>query len=659
MKIKSIEYQNFRNFEKRGKIYFDTDGKITIVYGTNGDGKTTLHQLFQWILYDRVNFNRTTSGNKLYNLDAGEKLSVGCSFQTYGKIEFEHNGEEYEVCRERCYYKQSNGNIARKAENDEFSVYKCDVNRDWRQLENPRLVINEVLPIGLSSYFFFDGETMIADLKMTGSESAKSLKTALFSILELELYECALRDLGSKTQSQSVLGTLYNKSIKARERAATEKTQDLLREIKILNSRIEGVEKEIIEKNERIKENSERIKKLSESIGLNKSNKELDVERKKLSERIENKKSRIKDEQRRFGGEAANNFSHLLIAKVANEAGQRLYLEVQEEEKNIIPGLTKELLINLLKENICICGNPLCDREYAALEKWKTYFPPASYKSTYNRFSRSMVKYSGQYTNNRLLEYFQRVIEFKEEIRDLNSKIQELDEKMRKNEDVDTYIDERAQLEKENEKFSKDIEEGKRRQGEWEHQLYIRERKSKTTHNASAEALEYEKRYEYMLQIVDAIKDKLKEETEDYTHRLESEIKKLVDIMLTSERKVILNDDFQLKVCDSHGDESKSEGQFAVISFAYIGGVLKVLSGFERFREKEYPLILDGPFSKLDSEQKANILNTIPEYVPQVVIFSKDPLFGDIGEEKIGRVWTIQSNAEKNNATIEEGYLWR
>ena len=113
MKIKSIEYQNFRNFEKRGKIYFDTDGKITIVYGTNGDGKTTLHQLFQWILYGRVNFNRTTSGNKLYNLDAGEKLSIGCAFKTYGKIEFEHNGEEYEVCREWCYYKQNNGNIAR------------------------------------------------------------------------------------------------------------------------------------------------------------------------------------------------------------------------------------------------------------------------------------------------------------------------------------------------------------------------------------------------------------------------------------------------------------------------------------------------------------------------------------------------------------------
>lgn len=659
MKIKSIEYQNFRNFEKRGKMYFNTDGKITIVYGTNGDGKTTLHQLFKWILYGRVNFNRTTSGNKLYNLDAGEKLSIGYSFKTYGKIEFVHNGEEYEVCREWCYYKQSNGNIARKTENDEFRVFKCDQNRDWKQLENPHLVINEVLPIGLSSYFFFDGETMIADLKMTGIESAKSLKTALFSILELELYEYALRDLGSKTQSQSVLGTLYNKCIKAREKASTEKTQDLLREIKILNSRIERIENEIIEKNEKIKENNERIKKLSENIGLNKSNKELDIERKKLSDRIEKRKSMIREEQIRFGSEAANNFSYLLIAKVASEAGQRLYMEVQEEEKRVIPGLTKELLINLLKESVCICGNPLCDREYAALEKWKTYFPPASYKSTYNRFNRSMAKYSGRYTSNRLLDYFQRIIEFKEEIREINLEIQDLDKKMKKNEDVDSYIDERAQLEKENRQFSKDIEENKKHQGEWEHQLYIREKRSKTTNNASTEALEYERRYEYMLQIADAIKDKLKRETEEYTHRLENEIKELVDIMLTSERKVILNEEFQLKVYDSHGDESKSEGQFAVISFAYIGGVLKVLSGFERFREKEYPLILDGPFSKLDSEQKANILNTIPEYVPQVVIFSKDPLFKDIKEEKIGRVWTIQSNAEKNNATIEEGYLWK
>ena len=47
MKIRKIEYSNFRNFREKGCIEFSTDGKVTIIYGKNGDGKTTLHQLFQ------------------------------------------------------------------------------------------------------------------------------------------------------------------------------------------------------------------------------------------------------------------------------------------------------------------------------------------------------------------------------------------------------------------------------------------------------------------------------------------------------------------------------------------------------------------------------------------------------------------------------------
>ncbi|MDE6943110.1 MAG: hypothetical protein K2P66_01660, partial [Lachnospiraceae bacterium] len=203
-----------------------------------------------------------------------------------------------------------------------------------------------------------------------------------------------------------------------------------------------------------------------------------------------------------------------------------------------------------------------------------------------------------------------------------------------------------------------EIEQDQRNQGDFESRLRRREKRSETISDANDEVEMYKKQCEYMLKVVEAIKDELKKETEEYTHRLEAEIRILVETMLTSEREVVLNDDFQLKVRDSHGDESKSEGQFAVISFAYIGGILKVLSSFDKFREKEYPLILDGPFSKLDSQQKANILTTIPEYVPQVIIFSKDSLFEDIKEDKIGKVWTIQSNAEKNNAVIREGYWW-
>ena len=128
--------------------------------------------------------------------------------------------------------------------------------------------------------------------------------------------------------------------------------------------------------------------------------------------------------------------------------------------------------------------------------------------------------------------------------------------------------------------------------------------------------------------------------------------------MLTSKRHVTVSPEFSVKVTDSFNDESKSEGQFAVVSFAYIGGILKMLRSEDSLSTKEYPLVLVGPFSKLDPDQRQNVIDTIPQFAPQVILFSKDNLNGLIRPENLGRVWTIVSNDEKNVAHVEEGYLW-
>jgi wobble nucleotide-excising tRNase len=129
--------------------------------------------------------------------------------------------------------------------------------------------------------------------------------------------------------------------------------------------------------------------------------------------------------------------------------------------------------------------------------------------------------------------------------------------------------------------------------------------------------------------------------------------------MLTSKRKVFVTPEFSVRVTDSFNDESKSEGQFAVVSFAYIGGILKMLRSEQHLRVKEYPLVLDGPFSKLDPDQRQNVVSMIPKFAPQVILFSKDDLHGVFDEKDIGRVWTIVSNDEKNVARVEEGCLWK
>ena len=42
MRINRIEFENFRNYRDRGSITFPTDGSVTIIYGPNGVGKTTM-----------------------------------------------------------------------------------------------------------------------------------------------------------------------------------------------------------------------------------------------------------------------------------------------------------------------------------------------------------------------------------------------------------------------------------------------------------------------------------------------------------------------------------------------------------------------------------------------------------------------------------------
>ena len=164
---------------------------------------------------------------------------------------------------------------------------------------------------------------------------------------------------------------------------------------------------------------------------------------------------------------------------------------------------------------------------------------------------------------------------------------------------------------------------------------------------------------EIMQEVLSHFTTRLANESVTYSHRLEENIQELINQMLTSKRTVSVSQEFAVRVTDSFGDESKSEGQFAVVSFAYIGGILKMLRSEEHLNAKEYPLVLDGPFSKLDPDQRQNVIDMIPKFAPQVILFSKDDLHGIFGEENIGRVYTIVSNDEKNIARIEEGHLWK
>lgn len=652
MRIKSIEYENFRNFKDHGIIKCSTDGKVTIIYGKNGDGKTTLHQLFQWIIYGQVKFNKTTTDH-LYNLSFESEQEYGNIFDVMGRIDFEHDGEQYSLTRKFTYKK---GLDDSEKIGEEVSLQKMDDDYNWKRVERPQETIEKLLPSGLSEYFFFDGESMIADLRVKGKDSASKLRKALYSMFDLDVIESALEHIGRTDLKTTVLGKLYlsKGTIASGSQIAAVKTN-----IENAQNVITETEQKITDAKKEKEEKKELITKISEQIGSTKSKADYENQRKTLKRQRDMFLNNATSDQSHFGDTIMEMFPQLLISKSVMDAKGKLNLKVNST--SLPAGVNKRLITYLLKMSTttCICGHELCEQEREHIKEYLSLLPPRSYSSMYHDFTRTAAQWGNGYDKEKIENIIKRVLDNQELAAECDKKIKELDEAEKQSRDVEDLIVTRQQAEERVKELDQSIIalEGKNEK----YKLYLKKQMKEyddlTSGNEAGQKVAL--KIEIMEAVAEHFTKKLERAAIDYSEKLQNNIQMLLNNMLTSRRTVSVSQEFAVRVTDSFNDESKSEGQFAVVSFAYIGGILKMLKDDEGLNAKEYPLVLDGPFSKLDPDQRQNVVNMLPEFAPQVIVFSKDDLHDVIASENIGRVWTIQSNDEKNIATVEEGKLWK
>lgn len=652
MKIKNIEYENFRNFKDYGMIKCSTDGKMTIIYGRNGDGKTTLHQLFQWIIYGQVKFNKTTTDH-LYNLAYESDLPYGQVFNVWGRIDFEHAGSEYSLTRTYTYKK---GVDDSEKIGEDLSLQKMDDDYNWKRAEKPEETIEKMLPSGLSEYFFFDGESMIADLRVKGRDSADKLRKALYSMFDLDVIESAINHIGRTDLKTTVLGKLY----------LGKSTIGSGSEVSAVKTNIETAQNTIAQKTEQIeKNNAEKngkkkiVQTISEQIGSTRSKADYENQRRDLKRQRDLFLDNAQSAQHQFGDTVMEMFPQLLISKAVNAAKNKLNLQVNNS--HLPSGLNKRLISYLLKLNTktCICGRELCEDEREHIKKFLDIMPPKSYSSMYQDFTKTAMRWGNGYDKQSIEDIIKRVLKNQNSAIECERKIKELDDSEKKSRDIEDLIVERQKAEDRIIELDKIIN-ALNSQNE-KYKLYLK--KQMKDYDKLTEANEIGKiataKIEIMQEVLAYFVGKLETESKEYSKKLQINIQDLLDNMLTSRRTVSVSQEFAVRVTDSYNDESKSEGQFAVVSFAYIGGILKMLKNDNNLQEKEYPLVLDGPFSKLDPEQRQNVVNMLPTFAPQVIVFSKDDLHDVISKDNIGRVWTIVSNDEKNVAKVEEGKLWK
>lgn len=651
MRISKIEFENFRNFKGRGEIKCSTDGKVTIIYGKNGDGKTTLHQLFQWVFYGAVHFNKTTS-DTLYNLSFESEQAYNSTFQVMGRIDFDHMNEKYSITRTITYRKELDSS---SIINEELELNHLDLDDNWKRIDRPQETIEKLLPSGLSEYFFFDGENMIADLRVKGRDSAKNLRKALYSIFDLDILESALGHIGNTDLKTTVLGKLYlsKGTITSGSDINATKTN-----IENAQNKIEEYERIISEDEAEKNAKKELISSISEQIGSTKSKEEYEKERRGLIKQRDAFLSNIDSEMSQFGDMIISDFPQLLISKAVEDAKKRIHLKV--EDSKLPQGLDKRLIFYLthLSTSKCICGRDLTEEHKEHIKSFLDMMPPNNYDSMYINFAAQAKQWGKGYSREKIESFIKRVIDNQEYANSCDVKIRELDEDEKNSKDIEDLIVDRKNAENRVAELEDDLIKANGKLDKYKMFLKKEMKRFDSLTEQTKINQVAKRKIDIMNAVRDYFKDCLEDESEKYSKLLQDNIQSLLNMMLTSKRTVSVSPQFAVRVVDSYKDESKSEGQFAVVSFAYIGGILKLVSDVENLSGKEYPLILDGPFSKLDADQRQNVIDCIPKFAPQVILFSKDSLQDYFDADTIGRVYTIQSNEEKNIASVKEGFTW-
>lgn len=651
MKIKKIVCQNFRQFKDRTELSFDTtSGKVNIIYGMNGTGKTTLHQLFQWIFYGKYNFSNDIS-NKLYNVAVEDAAKPNSSFDVYGMIEYydEKFKTDFRLSRTQRFTKE----LLQTRESTKIVklLYKKS-NGDWVEAnKSPQDFLNVSLPEALAHYFFFDGERMVKQFipgKHSGADEEKKLKNTIFNIFKLDVYKNALQDLGNELETSTAIGRILSNVPKSGKSTLEAKAK-----YERLCDEVQAIEKQISKTENEISNCENIIREKTELIGQTKTLTEIERIRNDL---IDNKRKALKaleDSQRYFSEKLIEVYPYLLLSNKMLEAKEELGMQMSKTDLPI--GLNRDLILDLMEKKICICGEPLDSNHKNILESWLDLLPPRSPKIVYDNFVREATRVITESKNklSGLSQSMKNIIESDDNLNTLEEQINGKHYETLKNaaEDIKPIVEERK-------KYEQALVAHRQVLSNQRFQLREKEPIKQGAYNTLKHLLEQEENFinqKAKAEILELVKQSLKSDYDalvsKYTQSLSRNIDNLLCAMFSGQRTSKLDSEFVLHVYDDYQNEAMSEGQFAVVTFAYIGGILATLK--EHNISKTFPLVLDGPFSKLDSDHRKNVCDKLSSFANQVIIFSKDMLEDVIDNTMIGSVYRIETNDQKNLATIE------
>lgn len=612
MIIKSIQLQNFRQYKgKQDKLNFsvDKDANVTVILGINTSGKTTLIQAFQWCLYgiNGINFK----SKELLNLELKSEMAINETREVSVDLSLIHDEKEYVIIRTQKFTKTSTDTF--RVSDPTISMSYKDESGSMQSIKDIDDTIKKILPIDLSSYFFFDGE------RVNDLNARRDVKDSVEGLLGLDA-------IGISRKRLAKLIDTYNKDYQTTSdnRELLEKFNKNESDIDIYKLNIENL-KEDIKKSEKIKSS------LDEKILANKDVKENQAKKMEIEKKCAVLNRSISESEQQLKVKLEQNAQSFFAYPLMQKA-----LEVLSSAKTQgegIPNMRIGAIDHILKRGKCICGCDIDEKARGCIDYEKSLLPPQHIGTT---ISNHKTEYTRMLKNS---HFYYRDIKYVDAqyntalntLSDNEKELTSLSDKIKGNVDV-------GQLEKERLEIISNINMKQKSNDVTNQKIGSAEKEIESIRkslDSDKIASEHNKKVElckaYAQKLYDYFDAGYERNEKAIKTELLASVNDFFNCMYHGNREVSMTDNYQIElkatVSNTQVNSDESKGLETVKNFSFICGLIHIAKNKLSNSSNEidlisepYPLVMDAPFSNADEIHIENISKTIPEVAEQVIL---------------------------------------
>jgi len=644
---------NFGPYKGENQIDFTDKSGVSIFWGDNGRGKTTLLNAFRYALFGSVQRRHGTLMvlREMENYESRTDGIYGFSIS----IRMENDGDQYLLTRS---FRPKAGIITPKTDADYERKIFLKKNGSLLSSDQREHVLNVLMPEQVSRFFLFDGELLqeYEGLVIDEANSGERIKESIEKILGVPVLQNATVDL---------------EALKSDFERATMRVAQKNDRTKRLASQLSGIEEEIAEHTREIDEMRDKVEKLTiERNQVNEEVKKTEQIRTWITQR-DAKRAEVARLDRREEEllhqivETTSVCWRGMLAERITEAVRELGVIIQGLEKK---KQTRFVADKFIAEMRTACEDkrcPVCsqtvDGHILELLLEQIRASESKFSGLTEEEADELLMLQGQVASLRRLSvtdkkdvlaaYEQQLAELRitrgavqQEISNLSRQIENYEEENGAATEVTTLTQKLAQVESKIFNLNNAIKAEKDRRDEALKQKnkLLEQINRAAGHGELAAASKKQ-------QLCDEIFAIFHEGIETYSRRLKENVERDATELFTriaNDKAYVglrINDNYGLNIVLQDGTivPGRSAGYEHVVAISLIGALHKnaPLQG---------PIIMDSPFGRLDPTHKRNIVNVLPIMANQVMLL----VYTDEIDEQLTR-------ESLGNALISEKRLTR